>query len=127
MARTDKNPTHMNSCTKSFGDRCLIKYMLAAQAEFKGSKFLSIGADCGRIGKRNMWVGLMGKPSNMVAIVPPMETHMSSLFLGILSFGRRNLFVGGTTFARHCEIRSSFRDRNPADNFGFVLPTLRPK
>jgi hypothetical protein len=63
----------LSDMTRHIGTRCLMRYWLAIRRSFEQSQFLSLSVDCGRVGKKNFWVGMVATPENVAAVLPPME------------------------------------------------------
>jgi len=76
------------------GDRCLTRYWLAMRRSFDQTQWLSLGVDCGRIGKKNFWVGLAATPGNLGVVIPPLgivlPRKIPGTFLAVYL-----IFVGG--------------------------------
>jgi hypothetical protein len=77
--------------TRDLGDRCLTRYWLAIRRSFDQAQWLSLGVDCGRVGKKSCWAGLAATPGNLGVVIPPLETMPPKLepatFLESIPFG----------------------------------------
>lgn len=72
-------------CDMSFdaSNRALTKYYFGMRQAFSDQLFLSMGVDCGRVGKKNLWMGLVGCPNNTAAVLPPMDLRCPILGIRI--------------------------------------------
>lgn len=88
MLMMRRSESRLADMTRDMGDRCLTRYWLAMRRSFDQTQWLSLGVDCGRIGKKNFWVGLAATPGNLGVVIPPLETMLptkipSTFFGGI--------------------------------------------
>ena len=105
MKRTSES--RLADMTRDMGDRCLTRYWLAMRRSFDQTQWLSLGVDCGRIGKKNFWVGLAATPGNLGVVIPPLETMLPkkipSTLLVVFLFSGGNPACGCCDFSRHSE------------------------
>ena len=52
-------------------ERGLSRYVVATRKTFEGQRSLSMTLDASRVGNKNIFVGVIARPDNVAAIIPP--------------------------------------------------------